>query len=278
MQRHTLPLHSYSLVQSDLHGLLGKKLPRQKNYILLCIQGFAVFSFNQQKTAVSRGDLLIISPDLITVIMRTSRSFRVYALEISNTVANQVALLTDPNLLYSLYYNPKISLSPELQLRLYRWFEQTEWILSHVAENRSNVVLKNEIQHLLLVLEKLYPYEKLTESRSLQPQNRIFNKFCHLICEYCRTEHQVRFYANSLCITPYYLSKITSRLARMSPKRMIDEQLIAEIKQQLQDTELTVSEIAHLYCFDTPSYFCKFFRKYCNLSPMEYRQYLHTHP
>lgn len=61
-------------------------------------------------------------------------------------------------------------------------------------------------------------------------------------------------------------------MAGISPKRMIDEQLIAETKHILLHTELTVNEIADKLSFNTTSHFCRFFRKYTDESPTDYRK------
>ena len=56
----------------------------------------------------------------------------------------------------------------------------------------------------------------------------------------------------------------------MSPKTLIEQQLLVEMKSYLIDTRLSVSEIADLLNFEDASYMCRFFRRKTN-SPLEFR-------
>ena len=39
-----------------------------------------------------------------------------------------------------------------------------------------------------------------------------------MVVEHCYAHHDVKFYADVLCITPYYLSKITNKAIKISPR------------------------------------------------------------
>lgn len=101
---------------------------------------------------------------------------------------------------------------------------------------------------------------------------RLFNGFCKLVTEHCYTQHEVKFYADRLCITPYYLSKITARIAEMRPKQLIDWQIVMEIKHLLTSTDLTIKEIADRFHFDSASYLGRYFRRHTGLTPTEFRE------
>ena len=82
----------------------------------------------------------------------------------------------------------------------------------------------------------------------------------------------MKFYADRLCITPYYLSRITHHIFNVSPKELIDRQIVMEIKSLLTSTELSVKEIAERYCFESSSYLGRYFRRHLGMPPSEYRQ------
>lgn len=44
-----------------------------------------------------------------------------------------------------------------------------------------------------------------------------------------------------------------------------------EIKSLLTTTELTVKEIADMYCFESSSYLGRYFRRHIGMTPSEYR-------
>ena len=89
----------------------------------------------------------------------------------------------------------------------------------------------------------------------------ILRKFAVLLSEYCHISRDVKFYADKLCITPDYLYKLTKKAMEMSPKEIIDQQIIIEIKTYLTNTDLSVKNIAAELHFDDSSYMCRFFHR-----------------
>lgn len=261
-----------NIYESNLNEYISERFNPQMVYIIICIKGYAIFSFNQKQQAVSPGCLLFVSPELITTVIKTSNEFHAICIDLSYEVAQEASLTINPDLFTALYYNPVIKPGRTEFEYLNQWAKHLKWSSDNINENKTGQFVKNEIQSFLLILESTYPFDKYTEVKGLTSKNKLYIDFCALICKKCHKEHGVQFYADQLCITPYYLSKITAMMAGISPKRMIDEQLIAETKHLLLHTELTINEIADKLFFNTTSHFCRFFRKYTGKSPSDYRK------
>ena len=93
-----------------------------------------------------------------------------------------------------------------------------------------------------------------------------------LIRENSAREHQVPFYADKLCISSRYLGDIVAEnFGGMTPKQLIDKQLIAEIKVQLDNPLFSVSEIAQYLNFPEHTSMSRFFKRNTGMSPKEYR-------
>ena len=134
-------------------------------------------------------------------------------------------------------------------------------------------MLHNQWQNFFLGFESVVkPWLDTRDMKTISSSRRLFHKFCQLLCENCRTHHDVKFYADKLCITPYYLSKITFRIFQVSPNELIDRQLIMEIKALLTTSDMTVKEIADRYCFDSASYLGRYFRRHVGMTPLDYRE------
>ena len=58
----------------------------------------------------------------------------------------------------------------------------------------------------------------------------------------------------------------------MSPKEMIDRQIVTEMKQMLVFTALSAKEIADRFHFDGTSYMGRYFRKHTGMIPTEFRE------
>ena len=87
-----------------------------------------------------------------------------------------------------------------------------------------------------------------------------------------RTAHG-RFLANSCrcCITTDYLYKTCNKVQHQTPKEIIDNFTVNEIKQYLSDTDLSVKDIARKFNFEDPSYMARFFRRMTGLAPLDFR-------
>ena len=63
-----------------------------------------------------------------------------------------------------------------------------------------------------------------------------------------------------------------SREFGISPINYLISRRIAESKHLLGETDHSLSQIAHMLGFSSPSYFSQSFRKLEGISPMEYRK------
>ena len=100
---------------------------------------------------------------------------------------------------------------------------------------------------------------------------KLITDFFKLLAENCRKIHEVKFYAERLCVTPSYLSRTTQRMFSISPKEIIDRQIVMEIKSLLTSTDLSIKEIANMYHFESSSYLGRYFRRHIGMTPSEYR-------
>lgn len=116
------------------------------------------------------------------------------------------------------------------------------------------------------------PGQYISATESYTRKQILFHRFMHLVHEYALKEHQVSFYAEKLCISPRYLCAITATYSQgKTPKQLIDEQLSAEVMVQLNNLDLSLSEIATICSFPDSSYLSRFFKKIMGISPNEYR-------
>jgi AraC family transcriptional regulator, transcriptional activator of pobA len=105
-----------------------------------------------------------------------------------------------------------------------------------------------------------------------QPENTTLINFQELVEGNFSKEHGVSFYADKLFIQPNTLSKLTKRFYGKSPGQIIKERVMVEAKRMLYLTQNSVKEISYGLGFDDPAYFNRFFKKWAQVTPEEYRQ------
>ncbi len=100
----------------------------------------------------------------------------------------------------------------------------------------------------------------------------LYNELLNLISRHCRQHNDVQFYADRMNVSPRYLAQVTRRMAAVTPKQLIDEQLLQQLKVALQSSDHSIKEIAFDYGFASQSHFTKFFRKQTGMTPSEFKQ------
>ena len=79
------------------------------------------------------------------------------------------------------------------------------------------------------------------------------------------------FYAGILHVTPKYLSKTVKEITGKTCGEMIDEMVVIEAKALLNDTSLTIGQVADELHFSDQFFFSKYFKKQTGISPFGYR-------
>lgn len=99
----------------------------------------------------------------------------------------------------------------------------------------------------------------------------LYNELLNLIAEHHERHSDVQYYADRMNVSSRYLAQVTKRMAGISPKSLIDEYLLKQVKIALQSTHRTIQEIAWQFGFTSQSHFTKFFKKMAGETPTEYR-------
>jgi AraC family transcriptional activator of pobA len=82
----------------------------------------------------------------------------------------------------------------------------------------------------------------------------------------------VRHFASQLATHPNHLNAVVKRLTKKTAVAFVHEQLVHEAKSLLNQTELSVKEIAFRLGFNEPSNFNHFFKKQMHTTPVLYRK------
>lgn len=96
-------------------------------------------------------------------------------------------------------------------------------------------------------------------------------RFLELVEKYSCQERKLAFYADRLCISEKYMSRIVSELTGRTPRNWICMRVILEAKLLLKQSELSVAQISERLNFSTQTFFGTFFKSYVGISPWRYR-------
>lgn len=102
-------------------------------------------------------------------------------------------------------------------------------------------------------------------------QDTILRNFLKLVWKYYKSEHNIGFYAEKLCLSSKHLSRVVRAKLGKTPYAVIRDELLQRATHLLKDTKMPVQDIAAELHFSEMAAFCKFFRKHNGLSPTAFR-------
>ncbi len=131
-------------------------------------------------------------------------------------------------------------------------------------------IIQSALKILLCMAERVRKSNIIISPSSLYYKD--FLNFQALLKKHLFETRQVKFYADKMMISTKKLNRITKEMKSQAAKNYINDLLIMEIKRLLTNTALSIKEISYKTGFEEPTNFVKYFKKYTNLTPVEFRK------
>ncbi|MBR1959620.1 MAG: AraC family transcriptional regulator [Bacteroidales bacterium] len=248
--------------------------------LLYCIKGNMRMSINLNEYDITDNSLILCTPQNILKVADIpypeKKSLHYVVIAMSQKFASELRL--DFKRIISegmpLAEAPVATLSEEAKEMVARYLELVAGV------SKSDMKLKDEalrslMSSLFCIVAGIW-MEKMDELKvaSAQTTTRsrmIFEHFIRLVSEYHTRHRNVGFYADKLCLTPKYLSKLIKTASGKSAPEWIDSYVILEAKNLLKYSDITIKEIVYRLNFPNQSVFYKFFKARTGMTPSEYR-------
>ena len=241
--------------------------------ILICRKGMAMLNVNYKDWELYEGAVITVFPNDV-VKLRVEETFQVEMLK----------------------YNPSLLREASLQL------EQT--VYSSLREDRcrqDTPVVTNIINGMFALLKVYFDQSECTcisqlvlcqlkaffigfhEYLQRNPQYRpdevksyrvreLFNRFMMLLEKDYKISRDVNYYAEQMNISSKYLTNIVNQVTGHTPKTIIDQYVILQLKMHLKRTTQSIKEMAWEFHFADVSFFCRYFKKHTGLTPQQIRE------
>ena len=99
----------------------------------------------------------------------------------------------------------------------------------------------------------------------------LFNRFMMLLEKDYKISRDVNYYAEKMNISSKYLTNIVNQVTGHTPKTIIDQYVILQLKMHLKRTTQSIKEMAWEFHFADVSFFCRYFKKHTGLTPQQIR-------
>ncbi|RXQ95864.1 AraC family transcriptional regulator [Ancylomarina salipaludis] len=144
----------------------------------------------------------------------------------------------------------------------------------NIDTHTQNLIVSN-IELLLNYCSRYYGRQFITRKNSnkdilTQVETHLQNYFCAGSIKE-KGLPTVKYLAESVHLSPNYLSDLLKKETGMNAQDHIHFFLIEEAKNILMNSDSTVSEIAYKLCFEYPQYFSRIFKSKTGMSPLEFR-------
>ena len=121
-------------------------------------------------------------------------------------------------------------------------------------------------------------YEYLQRNPQYRPDEvksyrvrELFNRFMMLLERDYKISRDVNYYAAQMNISSKYLTNIVNQVTGHTPKTIIDQYVILQLKMHLKRTTQSIKEMAWEFHFADVSFFCRYFKKHTGLTPQQIR-------
>ena len=100
----------------------------------------------------------------------------------------------------------------------------------------------------------------------------LFNRFMMLLERDYKISRDVNYYAAQMNISSKYLTNIVNQVTGHTPKTIIGQYVILQLKMHLKRTTQSIKEMAWVFHFADFSFFCRYFKKHTGLTPQQIRE------
>jgi AraC family transcriptional regulator, 4-hydroxyphenylacetate 3-monooxygenase operon regulatory protein len=146
-----------------------------------------------------------------------------------------------------------------------------EWSAGHTAKS---LMLENLTCFLIIQIARLSA-RKAASSAVTNDDLRIFHQFSDQIELHFRDQWLLPEYTNAIGVSESRLNQICNNISNNSPKKIITERVLREVKRLLTFSGKSVNEICYELGFKDPAYFSRFFKNQTGVSPLGYRKNQH---
>ena len=245
-------------------------------------KGYSITELNNSKYRLEPGNVFIMAPTHSCRLIECSSDYDVRLLLLDSNGHNMsihLNYLVKSERWTQSYFNPVIKLNPEETATMNDCINRIiEQINRNDCPNQKTFLrLATEWHHVELDNIMQIRLKDTTDySQPLTRQQTLARQLYLLIVNNYRKEHQAKYYAEQMCLTPQYLNQIASQVLGKTLSVIISELLYSTARSMLLSTDMNIQEIADELNFSDQASFSKFIKKMAGVSPNTLRK-THQH-
>lgn len=240
---------------------------------LLCLSGDCHLLYNGQPLHICRNDLLVLSrADLITSCFPGEQ----LSIELITAPTAFISSLMPSNHYgigggVSLFRNPRMPLTEEEAVRLHTDIQHIRNRLNDSDMHFYLELMTNLIRTMIYDIFEAHFRLNNTSVQSDRTTDFVSQLMQMFATGSTRTNRHVSYYADKLRVSPKYLSDTVRRTTGHSVVYLINRYTIPILRELLDDSKLSLTQIADIMNFSSISYFSRYVQKHLGQTPSMYR-------
>lgn len=241
--------------------------------VILCRKGSIKMRVNLNEQLLEEDGLILYGPKNVVSILEKSDDLVCDLIFFTTTFMKDARFDLEMIMPIVQYVSEDASSLLKLEKDESALIEQYYSLLRDSMQFNKQHIIREIVSVMFRTISELYA-RRIEESQHTQLKTRqqdYFERFVKQVSMFYREQRSVKFYADSLYITPKYLSTVIKEISGRSAAEWINEFVIQEAKMMLNYSTKSIQEITYELNFSTQSFFGKYFKRHTGMSPSEFR-------
>ena len=265
--------------EQTVHGSLMRRSVKLSSTMLIffCLDGEMRIRQGATEITVRKNDVVFVRSGLLSEMLQCSPDLRHAVIIMDEKFYYPIFSGLDISELQNTLTTKVVCSLPEEVMQecvtLYRMLK--ERILTRRGCSLQSDVVRGYLQAITFIVYSRYVMRDEREQKKAKAQSRqqeIYSQFMAELKEHYTQERKIAWYADKICVTPRYLSRVIHDISGHFAGEHIDLFVIAEAKHMLRNGHYTILQVSEMLNFTSQSLFSRFFKKMTGYSPREFQQ------
>lgn len=245
--------------------------------LFFCLGGELHLKQGAQEIVIKKGDVIFVRSGLLSQVMRFHVDLKFIVISMNEKFYFPMFSNFDMSDLQRSLTTKLVCSLPEADMdecvTLYKMMKQR--ILTHRTDVLLKETVRGYLQSITFIVYSQYVRREEHEQKRAVAQSRqqeMYSNFMELLQENYTQERKIAWYADKLCVTPRYLSRVIHDASGHFASEHIDLFVIAEAKHLLLSKKYTILQVSEMLNFTSQSLFGRFFKNMTGYSPRDFQQ------
>lgn len=262
----------FGIIDNPTFDILPNHLYRSPMAVaVFCSRGEATGRLNAKTYHIAEGGFFIVQQGQITELVDVSNDFSATYVLMTPHFTESLGIGNTFDLSTLIAEQPYILLEGRARIALEEYLSMCRNLIPE-AQNPHRLEIVQLLTRAFFLGLGYFVHKSEAATAPRGRQAELTAEFIKLVEQNYREHRDLKFYADTLGLTPKHISTAVKLSSGKSAMEWIERYVILDASVQLASTERTIKEIAYDLNFPSQSFFGKYFCRVVGISPMAYRR------